>query len=86
MNQVIEDIAAQSGNVITPAKFTKLSVNVTEADMQEVDAVVAQHRPFVRRHAVHLAALRVGLRELRTNPKLLIDELDQEQQRRSARG
>jgi hypothetical protein len=67
------------------AKFaSKLTVNLTEADLDAVDAVVAQHQPFVRRHAVHLAALRLGLSELRTHPERLIEQLHQEHQRRSA--
>jgi hypothetical protein len=64
----------------------KLSVNLTAADLGAVDAIVAQHRPFVRRHAVHLAALRLGLQELRANPERLIEQLQHECQRRSTRG
>lgn len=64
----------------------KLSVNLTTADLDAVDAVVAQHQPFVRRHAVHLAALRLGLQELRTKPERLIEQLHEEHQRRTTRG
>jgi hypothetical protein len=64
----------------------KLTVNLTAADLDAVDAVVAKHQPFVRRHAVHLAALRLGLIELRANPERLIDQLEQEQRRRNTRG
>ena len=64
---------------------TKLTVNLTAADVDAVDAVVAQHQPFVRRHAVHLAALRLGLEALRTNPERLVEQLQHEHQRRSSR-
>jgi hypothetical protein len=63
----------------------KLTVSLTPADLAAVDAMVAQHQPFVRRHAVHLAALRIGLSELRANPERLIEQLQQEHQRRSTR-
>jgi hypothetical protein len=73
--------------VLRPAaKLTKLSVNLTAADLVAVDAVVEQHEPFVRRHAVHLAALRLGLQELHAKPERLIEQLHREQQRRSKRG
>jgi hypothetical protein len=53
----------------TPApKPKKLSVNVTDDLLDQVDAVVEKHGPFCRRHAVHLAALRLGLVELLRNP------------------
>lgn len=64
----------------------KLTVNLTAADLDAVDAVVAQHQPFVRRHAVHLVALRLGLSELLANPERLIEQLHQEHQRRGTRG
>ena len=63
----------------------KLTVNLTPADIAAVDAVVAHHQPFVRRHAVHLAALRLGLSELRDNPERLVEQLQQEHQRRITR-
>jgi hypothetical protein len=63
----------------------KLTVSLTPADLAAVDAVVAQHQPFVRRHAVHLAALRLGLSELRTNPERLVEQLQQQHQRRTTR-
>jgi len=69
----------------TELKITKHTVNLTEADLHEVDAVVEHHRPFVRRHAVLLVALRLGLRELVPNPRLLIEQLEREQQRRASR-
>jgi hypothetical protein len=78
-----DNAAAMSGIEPKTTKLSKLSVNVTEADLGDVDAVVEQHRPFVRRHAVHLAALRLGLRELRSNPQRLVEQLTHEQQRRS---
>lgn len=63
----------------------KLSVNLTAADLDAVDAVVALHQPFVRRHAVHLAALRLGLSELHANPERLREQLRHEHQRRTTR-
>lgn len=75
-----------SGNINKPTKLAKLSVTLTEADLDQVDAVVQQHRPFVRRHAVHLAALRIGLAALQSEPTRLVDVLTQEQQRRNTRG
>jgi hypothetical protein len=59
---------------------------LSAADLDAVDAVVAQHQPFVRRHAVHLAALRLGLQALRANPERLVEQLEHEHQRRSTRG
>jgi hypothetical protein len=53
----------------------KLSVNVTDDLLDQVDAVVDKHGPFCRRHAVHLAALRLGLVELINNPERIHDAL-----------
>lgn len=83
--QATQDNAATGDIDPKTTKLSKLSVNLTEDDLEAVDAVVQQYRPFVRRHAVHLAALRLGLRELRSNPQRLVEQLDQEQQRRAAR-
>jgi hypothetical protein len=61
----------------------KLSVTINTELLDEVDALVQQHRPFVRRHAVHLAALRLGLAELRAHPARLVELLAVEHERRS---
>ncbi|MGH7295279.1 MAG: hypothetical protein ACRELB_10110 [Polyangiaceae bacterium] len=51
--------------------MTKLTANVADADLDKIDALVARHAPFAHRHAVHLAALRVGLEALEAEPGLL---------------
>lgn len=67
----------------TPTK-PKLSVNLDAELLEEVDALVEQHRPFVRRHAVHLAALRLGLAELKAHPGRLVEVLVLEAERRDS--
>lgn len=57
-------------------KLPKLSVTLTDHDVENIDDIVLQHRPFVRRHAVHLAALRIGLSVLQAEPTRLIEQLD----------
>lgn len=56
-------------------KQPKLSVNITSDVLAQVDALVEMHRPFAKRHAVHLAALRVGLAELTARPERLLETL-----------
>ena len=80
-----EQDTLEGGALRHAAKVIKLSVNLTAADVEAVDAVVEQHRPYLRRHAIHLAALRIGIRELRDHPQHVIDHLQHEQQRRGQR-
>ena len=56
-------------------KIPKLSVNVTADVLAQVDALVEQHRPFARRHAIHLAALRIGLAELIAKPERIAEAI-----------
>jgi hypothetical protein len=49
--------------------FKKLTANVPEDVVRRIDALVARHRPFATRHAVHVVALRLGLAELLANPE-----------------
>lgn len=51
--------------------MTKLTANITAADLGKIEAIVTRHAPFVHRHAVHLAALRIGLEALEAEPDLL---------------
>lgn len=60
---------------MTTLKTQKLSVNVTDDLLTQVDAVVVQHGPFAKRHAVHLAALRIGLAELKAKPERIHEVL-----------
>lgn len=57
------------------ANITKLSANVTPELLDQLDAVVKQNGPFAKRHAIHLAALRIGLAEITTNPNRLLEAL-----------
>lgn len=50
---------------------TSLSVNITPADLDRLDTIVAQFQPFVHRHAVHRVALRLGLELLAADPNRL---------------
>jgi hypothetical protein len=54
-----------------PAPITKLSANVTPELLDQLDAVVKKNGPFAKRHAIHLAALRIGLAEIANNPSRL---------------
>jgi len=58
-----------------PATITKLSANITPELLDKLDAVVRQNGPFAKRHAIHLAALRIGLAEITTNPSRLLEAL-----------
>ena len=52
-----------------------ITVKPSPTDLQAIDNIVRQHDPFVRRHAVHLAALRLGLAELQAHPERLVEAL-----------
>lgn len=58
-----------------PAPITKLSANVTPELLDQLDAVVKKNGPFAKRHAIHLAALRIGLAEITNNPSRLLQAL-----------
>ena len=49
-----------------------LTVKLTAADVSQLDSIVREHEPYVRRHAVHLVAVRLGLAELRAHPEKLV--------------
>jgi hypothetical protein len=57
----------------TRPKQPKLSVSITPELLAEVDALVEQHRPFAKRHGVHLIALKLGLAELTANPQRFLE-------------
>jgi hypothetical protein len=63
---------------------THLSVNVTPDLVAELDSLVGRHRPFLRRHAAHRAALRVGIAELQRDPDRLVRVLTEERERWAA--
>lgn len=56
-------------------KNSKLSCNVSPELLQQLDALVKMHGPFARRHAIHVAALRIGLAELADRPERLLEVL-----------
>lgn len=45
-------------------RFIRLTANVPDDLVRQLDALVATHEPFATRHAIHLVALRLGLAEL----------------------
>jgi hypothetical protein len=53
----------------------KLSVNVSDELITQIDSIVKRHGPFAKRHAIHLLALRIGLIELLTNPERVNEAL-----------
>jgi hypothetical protein len=59
-------------------KNSKLSCNVSAELLQQIDALVRMHGPFARRHAIHVAALRIGLAELAARPERLIEILGEQ--------
>lgn len=61
-----------------PIKIEKLSVNVPFDLLQQLDALVKMNGPFARRHALHVAALRVGIAELTEDPTRLLEALGQQ--------
>jgi hypothetical protein len=56
-------------------KPQKLSVNVSGELITQIDSLVKRNGPFARRHAIHLAALRIGLSELTAHPERLLEAL-----------
>ncbi len=63
---------------------TTFSVSLDEA-RTEVLIGLTQSHPALRPHAVHLAAVRVGLRSLEADPDLLLEELEQVEREREVR-
>jgi hypothetical protein len=62
---------------IPKPKQPKLSVSITPELLAQVDDLVAMHKPFARRHAVHLAALKIGLLELAADPNRFVEAVGQ---------
>jgi hypothetical protein len=60
---------------VVSTKNSKLSCNVSPELLQQLDALVKMHGPFARRHAIHVAALRIGLAELAGRPERLLEVL-----------
>lgn len=60
-------------NDTRPQRQPKLSVSVTLELLHQLDMLVALHKPFAKRHAVHLAALKIGLVELTENPNRFLE-------------
>ena len=54
---------------------SRLTVNVSTFDLQRMDELVEQHCPLMKRHAVMVAAVKVGLAEFQRNPDRLIEAL-----------
>jgi hypothetical protein len=63
---------------LASSKNSKLSCNVSAAMLQQIDALVKMHGPFARRHAIHVAALRIGLAEIAARPERLIEVLGEQ--------
>lgn len=57
--------------------YTSLSVNAPTPLVERVDRHVVRNRPFVRRHAVHLAAIVLGLELLDQHPEKLAEALEE---------
>jgi hypothetical protein len=56
-------------------KIEKLSVNVPLDLLHALDQLVKMNGPFARRHALHVAALRLGVAELSARPERLLEVL-----------
>jgi hypothetical protein len=56
-------------------KIEKLSANIPLDLLHELDQLVQANGPFATRHALLVAAIRVGVDELTTNPSRLIAAL-----------
>jgi hypothetical protein len=54
----------------------KLSVSMTPELLDQLDQVVAHQGHFATRHAVHLAALKLGLAQLEADPTAINQVLD----------
>lgn len=73
------DSAAYSGPPMAPQKKTAkkfsemIAIRVLPEDYQRLD-VLAERLPFVSRHALARAALKIGLSALEDDPKRLLDE------------
>lgn len=53
------------------SKPTKLTLNVDAADVAFIETLLDEYRPFLRAHAVGVAALHLGLDALRREPTML---------------
>lgn len=53
----------------------KLTVSVSHELLTALDNVVGYHHPFLRRHAVHHAALQLGLSLFEAEPSMLSEVL-----------
>jgi len=65
------------------SNFTSLSVNAPTVLVARVDRHVQRHRPFLRRHAVHLAAIVLGLELLKEHPEKLAEALEEAERLRA---
>ena len=59
----------------TSTKNSKLSCNVSPELLHQLDVLVKMNGPFACRHAIHVAALRIGLTELAARPERLLEVL-----------
>jgi hypothetical protein len=55
--------------------YEKLSANVPSNLLRQLEQLVRANGPFATRHALLVAAIRVGVAELSTNPSRLIEAL-----------
>jgi hypothetical protein len=58
-----------------PTNFEKLSANVPSDLLGQLEQLVRANGPFATRHALLVAAIRVGVAELSANPSRLIEAL-----------
>lgn len=63
--------------------YTSLSVNVPAPLVARIDHHVKAHRPFLKRHGVHLAAVVLGLGLLEQHPEKLAEALEEAERVRS---
>ena len=59
----------------TESRPAKLSANIPLDLLRQLDQLVQANGPFATRHALLVAAIRVGVGELAANPSRLIDAL-----------
>lgn len=57
-------------------RYTSLSINVPSPLLTKLDDIVRANKPFGRRHAIHLAALLIGLEVVGARPDHLARALE----------
>lgn len=71
-----EQEAPAMNTTATESRPAKLSANIPLDLLRQLDQLVQANGPFATRHALLVAAIRVGVAELAVNPSRLIEALD----------